>query len=84
MIGNKNWLVLAPIGALAIVLAFWGFSECGRVECQSENIFIRLQNSLNLVRGNGNFSFGRHPWQLVIAQYLIPGVAIVAGAKLFL
>jgi hypothetical protein len=84
MIGNKNWLVLAPIAALAIMLAFWGFSECGRVECQSENILMRLQNSLNLVRGNGNFSFGRHPWQLVIAQYLIPGVAIVAGAKLFL
>jgi hypothetical protein len=84
MYKSRDWFILAPIGAIAIALAFWGFSRCSGVNCAPEPAWKILQKSLNLIRGNGDFAFGQDPWQLVVAQYLVPAVALFAAAKLFL
>jgi hypothetical protein len=62
----------------------WGFSRCLGLNCPYEPEWTILHKSFNLIRGNGDFSFEKDPWQLVVAQDLVPGVALFAAAKFFL
>jgi len=81
---NRDWFVLGLVGGVALLLAYWGFSRCIGVECAPEPAWKLFEKSLHLVQGRGSFSIGSDPWQLVVAQYLVPGVAVLAAAKLFL
>ena len=84
MFKNRDWFVLGLVGGVALLLAYWGFSRCIGVECAPEPAWKLFEKSLHLVQGRGSFSIGSDPWQLVVAQYLVPGVAVLAAAKLFL
>ena len=84
MFKNRDWFVLGIVGGVALVLAYWGFSRCVGAACTPEPPWKLFEKSLHLVQGRGSFSVGTDPWQLVVAQYLVPGVAVLAAAKLFL
>lgn len=84
MFKNRDWFVLGLVGGVALLLAYWGFSRCIGVDCAPEPAWKLFEKSLHLVQGRGSFSIGNDPWQLVVAQYLVPGVAVLAAAKLFL
>ena len=84
MFKNRDWFVLGLVGGVALLLAYWGFSRCIGVDCAPEPAWKLFEKSLHLVQGRGSFSIGSDPWQLVVAQYLVPGVAVLAAAKLFL
>ena len=84
MFKNRDWFVLGAVGAVALLLAYWGFSGCVGANCTPEPAWKVFEKSLHLVQGRGSFSIGTDPWQLVVAQYLVPGVAVLAAAKLFL
>lgn len=82
---NSSWLALAPFAAVAFGLAYWGFGQrCTGHPCTYPSMVEQVGHSINLVRGRGSFSFGTDPWQLVLAQWLVPIAAILAAAKLFL
>jgi TrkA-N domain/RyR domain len=84
MFKTRDWFVLAPIAVLALVLAIWGYYPCVGVNCKPDSLWTILQESFNLVRGGGNYVLGKDPISLVLAQYLLPAIAIIAAAKLFL
>jgi voltage-gated potassium channel Kch len=84
MFKTRDWFIIAPIGVVAFALAFWGFYPCHGEACKPEPWWKVGEHSFNLIRGRGDFSLDKDPWQLVIAQYLLPGVAVFAAAKLFL
>ncbi|TXN42915.1 NAD-binding protein [Methylobacterium sp. WL7] len=82
---NSSWLALAPFAAVAFGLAFWGFGQhCTGTPCSFPTALEQIGQSVNLVRGRGSFTFGKDPWQLVFAQWLVPLAAILTAAKLFL
>lgn len=82
---SSSWLALAPFAAVAFGLAFWGFGHhCTGNPCTFPTSLEQIGQSANLVRGRGNFTFGKDPWQLVLAQWLVPLAAILTAAKLFL
>ncbi|GEP01193.1 NAD-binding protein [Methylobacterium haplocladii] len=82
---NSSWLALAPFAALAFGLAFWGFDQhCVGEPCVRPSTLEQVGKSFDLVRGRGSFGFGKDPWQLVFAQWLMPLAAVLAAAKLFL
>src|ERR1700677_2391252 len=84
MFRTRDWFVLAPIAALALALAMWGYYPCTGDHCTPDSLWTILQRAFNLVRGGVNYVLGRDPVSLVVAQYLLPGIAIIAAAKLFL
>jgi hypothetical protein len=80
---NRDWFVLGLVGGVALLLAYWDSAvvsawsarrsppgSCSKSRCTS----FRAGELLDRER----------PWQLVVAQYLVPGVAVLAAAKLFL
>jgi hypothetical protein len=88
---TRDWLVLGPVGLAALGLAIWGFTVCPQCgcagnECQQDATLAGvIQKSLDILVGRGNYTIARgHPWQLVVAAYLVPAVALFAAAKLFL
>ena len=81
---SASWLLFAPVGAVAFGLAYWGFQVCTDESCASLSVVQQIEKSLNLLWGRGNYTIGRDPWQLVVAQWLVPGLALAAAAKLFL
>ncbi|HZT87229.1 MAG TPA: NAD-binding protein [Stellaceae bacterium] len=83
----RDWFVLAPVALVGMGLALWGFSHCpvNNGRCTSHGFWEVLTRSFNLVRGAGSgFTFGEDPWELVVAQFALPAVAIVGAAKLVL
>src|ERR1700730_2406642 len=80
---SRDWLLLGPMGAIACALAIWGFLECHKEGCPATKLQVLIK-TVDVLRGRGDFAFEKDPWQLVIAQYLIPGIAIFAAAKLYL
>jgi hypothetical protein len=75
----SNWYVFIPIAAIALGLAYWGFSVCA--DCHVVTPVDKMLRSFSLVRGGASYS---HPWQLAIAQWLVPGIALFGAAKLLL
>lgn len=82
---NSSWLALAPFSAIAFGLAYWGFGHhCAGTPCVFPTALEQFERSFDLVRGRGSFIFGKDPWQLVLAQWLVPLAALLTAAKLFL
>ena len=88
----RDWYLVAPLGALGIVLAIWGFSSCSFSAhagmtglLPAAGIIITKTMGLVLLRGLGGGSCAiRPPLQLSMAQVLLPVTAFVGGLKLFL
>lgn len=80
LLRSRTWLALAPVAVLAFGLAFWGF---GQVD-PALTAFERIERSAHLLKGGGTYSFPKDPWQLAVAQWLLPLVALLTAAKLFL
>jgi voltage-gated potassium channel Kch len=77
MYKNLYNLGLAVVGVIAVALGLWGFTQVHPGESLANHFF----ETINLIRGKGDFT---SPWQLVIAQFAVPGVAVLAAARLFL
>ncbi len=81
----RDWLILGPLGIGAVALGFWGFLECDPSRpCHVVSAAEALFRAIGLLRLNGNFEPGLDPWQLVIAQFALPAMALLGGAKLLL
>jgi len=78
----KDWFILGPMGAIAFALGVVGFLSCGH--CGVTSLGDAALDAFGLIRGTGHYVPGTDPIELVIAQYLLPAVAIFGGAKLFL
>ena len=68
-------------------MGIWGFESCNLYAikaCQTSGFLENIYNTLTLVRGRAAYGYSQAPLQLVIAQWLIPGVALIVVAKLFL
>ncbi len=80
-----SWFALAPFAIVAFGLAYWGFDhQCTGTPCAVPTALERVEHSFNLARGRGGFALGKDPWQLVLAQWLLPLAAGLTAAKLFL
>src|SRR5580704_9772201 len=79
----RDWFVLGPAAVCALILGVIGFMTCGsETHCHVDGFGQALIRSFTLLKG-GDFYPPRDPWTLVIAQYLVPGIAIWAAGKLF-
>ncbi|MGZ5931054.1 MAG: NAD-binding protein [Rhizomicrobium sp.] len=82
---SRDWLILGPMGLLAIALGYWGFLECDPSRpCHVVSHADAFFRSIGLLRLTGNYVLGPDPWQLVIAQFALPAMALLGGAKLLL
>jgi len=93
-------VVLVAFAALALGLGFWGYAIAGHnyspPSDYSSPIFnpirpflwlecIRcLISAIGLIRCVDLFQPFRDPWQLVVAQFAVPGVALLTAAQIFL
>jgi len=78
----RDWILLGPLAGLGLALGLWGFALCR--DCGVTGFWPMLARSFALVRGAGTYTLGQHPWQLVVAQFMLPGLALFGGAKLLL
>jgi hypothetical protein len=92
-------VILSSFAVLAIALGFWGFALTGSAYSPSllpthlspvrpftwiEAVHC-LFSSIGLLRCYDLYQpFSIDPWQLVIAQFAVPGVALLTAARLFL
>ncbi|MGO8756549.1 MAG: potassium channel family protein [Terracidiphilus sp.] len=88
-------IVLFAFAMLALGLGFWGYARVGSGYTAGDAwhpavpfTFIEavrcLICSIGLLRLYDLFQPGRDPWQLVVAQIMVPGIAAVSAAQLFL
>jgi hypothetical protein len=88
----KDWYIMLPLGAAALALGVWGFASChqtgasvgvlGWVGVLGEAMAKTI--GLIFLRGlGGDKCIDTRP-QLAIAQFMLPAIALVGGAKLFL
>ncbi len=80
---SRDWFVIAPLLLAGLLLGFWGFEICGG-QCLVTSPFGALFKAIGLIKATGNFSLGKDPWQLVVAQVLLPLSALAGGIKLVL
>jgi hypothetical protein len=78
----RDWIWLGPMAVLGVALGVWGFAECPH--CEAIGFLAMVIKSIALIRGNMPYAFGREPTQLVVAQFLLPGLALFGGFKLVL
>jgi len=76
----RDWIYLAPLAVIGIAFGIWGFAVCG-AECKVEGFVTELVKSIGLIKPNFNYA---HPWQLIVAQIMMPALFLVGGAKLVL
>ena len=74
-----DWLFLGPLALVGLALGAWGFATCE--DCGASGGLGTLIKSVGLIRASQGYT---HPWQLVIAQVLMPGLFLIGGAKLLL
>ena len=82
---SRDWLIIAPLALLAVFLGVWGFTICTTADCTTSSTVDAILRTLSLLRATDHFSLKQHdPWQLVIAQVLLPLSLLAGGAKLVL
>ncbi|MGA2568942.1 MAG: NAD-binding protein [Terracidiphilus sp.] len=88
-------VVLIAFAVLALGLGFWGYATVGygytagttphpAIPFTFGEAVRCLISSIGLLRLYDLFQPGKDPWQLVLAQILVPGIAVVSAAQLFL
>jgi len=83
MFRSRDWFFIGPIVALGLALGFWGFEICAD-QCQVTSPFSAFFKAFGLIKATGNFTLGKDPWQLVIAQFVVPLSFLAGGVKLVL
>src|SRR5476651_2176773 len=82
---SRDWFFLGPLGLGAIVLGYWGFLECDPSRpCHVVSGADAFFRAIGLLRLSSNYVLGSDPWQLVIAQFALPLMALLGGAKLLM
>jgi hypothetical protein len=82
---SRDWLILAPLGLAAIALGYWGFLVCDPTRpCHAVSQLDAFVRAIGLLRLSNNYVLGSDPWQLVVAQFALPAMALLGGAKLLL
>jgi hypothetical protein len=82
---RSQWFILVPLAVLAVALGYWGFLECDPSRpCHAISQADALLRAINLLRLSGNYSLGPDPWQLVVAQFALPAIALFGGVKLLM
>lgn len=82
---SRDWFILGPLGLAAVALGYWGFLDCGVSRpCHVVSHADAFFRAISLLRLSGNYVLGADPWQLVVAQFALPGLALLGGAKLLL
>src|SRR5262245_12620793 len=83
MFRTLNWIVLVPVVLLIISLAYWGLNSC--VNCEPKSTIEIIFAIIDIFRfAAKNYSMGRDPWQVVVAQDLyVAAVAITAVSAAF-
>ncbi|MGA3262559.1 MAG: NAD(P)-binding protein [Terracidiphilus sp.] len=87
-------LILVAFAVLAVGLGFWGYAIAGSDYSPSlghpVSPFTWLEgvrcliSAIGLIRCVDLFQPIRDPWQLVVAQFAVPGVALLTAAQIFL
>ena len=88
-------VILVAFAILAVGLGFWGYARAGSgymaghawnpaVPFTFLEAIRCLISSMGLLRLYDLFQPVQDPWQLVVAQVLVPGIALVSAAQLFL
>jgi voltage-gated potassium channel Kch len=87
-------VVLLTFAALALGLGFWGYAIAGSDYSPPTghpvNPFTWLEgvrcliSAIGLIRCVDLFQPLKDPWQLVVAQFAVPGVALLTAAQIFL
>ena len=88
-------VILVAFAILAVGLGFWGYARAGSGYMAGHAwspaapfTFLEaircLISSMGLLRLYDLFQPVQDPWQLVVAQVLVPGIALVSAAQLFL
>jgi len=75
---HYRWLVIGVLGALAIALGYWGFSEVNDESARS--VVDRLYRSVQLFPLESG-AVPEPPWQLQVARVLAFGVAVYAAVS---
>jgi hypothetical protein len=88
----KDWYIILPLGGGALALGVWGFASCPGT-APPHGVFglarlvgAAMVNTIGLVflHGMGSDTCVKAQPALAIAQFLLPVIALVGGAKLFL
>jgi hypothetical protein len=90
----KDWYIIVPLGLVALALGTWGFASCSAASAHPTGLIglasvvgMALAKTVGLIflRGMGGDTCVRpQSWQLAVAQFMLPAVALFGGAKLFL
>jgi len=83
MFRSRDWFIIGPLVAVGLALGFWGFEICA-AQCQVGSPLSAFFKAFGLIKATGNFTLGKDPWQLVIAQFLVPLSFLAGGVKLVL
>lgn len=80
-----DWIYLAPLAVIGICLGVWGLSHCGASDCAVGGWPAKIIKSFSFIRGSVPYPYDdQHPLSLVVAEYLMPALLLVGGAKLVL
>lgn len=71
-----DWLYLGPLAICGVILGVWGFNASG-----SASGIAALVKSVGLIKPSFDYYA---PWQLVLAEILMPALFLIGGAKLLL
>jgi hypothetical protein len=80
---TRNWIIIA-FAVLAVLLGLWGFSRCSVSDCQTTDFPDKLFRTVDLIRLNTHFTLRNDPWQLVLAQLMMPMALVFGAFRLFL
>jgi voltage-gated potassium channel Kch len=82
MFRQRDWFIIIPLALLGIALGMWGLMTC--VSCDDYGKFgAALGDTLAMVKGTAPKG-SEFPPQLVIAEFLLPLIAVYSGAKILL
>src|SRR5947209_12434924 len=85
LLKTKDWVILGPFAAIGLGLAFYGYEfACPPTNenCRTPDFWHALLNAFTLIRGGTNFKAPEDPWSLVVAQFVLPAVALFGVAKI--
>ncbi|HUI34008.1 MAG TPA: NAD-binding protein [Stellaceae bacterium] len=80
-----DWIYLAPLAVIGIALGVWGLGHCGAKDCNVGGWPAKIIKSIGFIRGSVPYPYDdQHPLSLVVAEFLMPALFLVGGAKLVL
>jgi voltage-gated potassium channel Kch len=81
---TRNWIAVG-FGLLAIGFGIWGFYRCdlANTVCYAETFPDKLFRTIDLIRLSTHYTIGHDPWQLVLAQLMMPLALLIGAIRLF-